>query len=113
MISIISDYSQGHWEALSLVDFTLKSDNLDYSRDEEMRHSRGLSDTQELVKRLKENEGNIMLDNEELESALEVANKTALELKENLEFVLNREEELKLEYEDVRGKYKIIKKFFD
>lgn len=78
-----------------------------------MRHSRGLSDTQELVKRLKENEGNIMLDNEELESALEVANKTALELKENLEFVLNREEELKLEYEDVRGKYKIIKKFFD
>ena len=35
MISIISDYSQqpAPREALSLVDFTLKSENLDYSGD--------------------------------------------------------------------------------
>lgn len=42
-----------------------------------------MSETQEIVRRLKQNEGS-MLENDELESALLVANKTALELKENL-----------------------------
>lgn len=114
-ISIVSEFSGFGEQKESLVDFTLKSDGLEYSADETAKLCSPLSDTKQIMRHLRDHRGldASVMQNEELEKALSEANETALQLKKDLEFVLTREEELRGEHADLKEKYGIIKKFFD